>query len=137
MTARTAETRLLYADSSALVKLVVSEPESAALRAYLEAAPYALVTSRLALVEVVRAVGIASPGPNGQSRAEQLLESCLLVDVSPELLRAASRLASREVRTIDAIHLASAQRVGADEVLAYDRRLTAPARRAGLVTTNP
>jgi predicted nucleic acid-binding protein len=68
-------------------------------------------------------VGIASPGPRGQASVEQLLASCLLVDVTPELVRAASRLASREVRTLDAIHLASVQRVNPDEVLVYDARL--------------
>ena len=76
-------------------------------------------------------MGIASPGPIGQSHAEQLLASCLLVDVSPELVRTACRLASREVRTLDAIHLASAQRVNPDEVLVYDARLADAASRAG------
>jgi predicted nucleic acid-binding protein len=117
--------------------LVVEEPESAALRAHLEAGPYALATSRVAVVEVGRAVGIASPGSAGQASVEALLASCLLVDVSALLLRAASRLASREVRTLDAIHLASAQRVSPDEVLVYDARLAEAARRVGLSIVAP
>jgi predicted nucleic acid-binding protein len=96
-----------------------------------------LATSRIAQVEVSRAVGIAHPGPKGQSRSEQLLASCLLVDVDDALLRAAARLASLEVRTLDAIHLAGAQRVGADEVLAYDRRFAVAANDEGFSVRSP
>jgi predicted nucleic acid-binding protein len=96
-----------------------------------------LATSRIALVEVLRAVGIANPSPKAQSRAAELLASCLLIDVSRELLLAASRLTSREVRTLDAVHLASAQWVAADGVLAYDRRLVEAARRERFVVHTP
>lgn len=89
------------------------------------------------MVEVVRAVGIANPSAEARSRAEEVLHSCLLVDVSEELLRDAARLASREVRTLDAIHLATAQAVSADGVLTYDRRLADAARREGFVVTQP
>ena len=82
-------------------------------------------------------MGIASPGSAGQARAELLLASCLLVDVTPELLRAACRLTSREVRTLDAIHLASAQRVNPDEMLVYDVRLADAASRAGFSVASP
>ncbi len=96
-----------------------------------------LTTSRIALVEVLRAVGIANESSEARAEAERLLESCLLVDVSEALLRAASRLASREVRTLDAIHLASAHRVGADEIVAYDRRLVEAARRERFEVVHP
>jgi predicted nucleic acid-binding protein len=96
-----------------------------------------LGTSRIAFVEVVRAVGIANPNSSAQREAERLLASCLLVDVDDALLRAAARAASREIRTLDAIHLASAQRVEADEVLVYDDRLTEAARGAGFVASRP
>lgn len=119
------------------MKLVIDEPESAALASYLEATPHVLATSRIALVEVQRAVAIANPSPDARAEAERLLDSCLLVDVSDSLLHAAVRLASREVRTLDAVHLASAELVGGDEVLAYDRRLAGAAHRAGLVATSP
>lgn len=128
-TALSAEPRLLYADSSALVKLLLAEPESAALLTYIEAAPHTLATSRIAVVEVQRAVRIANPTAEGQRRAERVLASCLLLNVSPELLRDASSLASRELRTLDAIHLASAAQVSPDVVLTYDRRLANAARR--------
>ena len=119
------------------MKLVIEEPESAALAAYLEGTPHVLATSRMALVEVQRAVAIANPSPDARAETERLLDSCLLVDVGDSLLRAAVRLASRDVRTLDAVHLASAHRVGADEVLAYDRRLADAARREGFSVIQP
>ena len=86
---------------------------------------------------MLRAVGIANPSRKARTEAERLLCSCLLVDVSDAVLRAAVRLASREMRTLDAVHVASAELVGADEVLAYDSRLAAAARHAGFVATGP
>ena len=68
---------------------------------------------------------------------ERLLASCLLVDVSDEVLRAAARLTSRDVRALDAVHLASAQRVDPDEILVYDRRLRTAARAAGFRVAHP
>jgi predicted nucleic acid-binding protein len=105
---------------------VIEEPESAALARFLRETPHVLATSRIATVEVLRAVDIANR--RGHADAERLLGSCLLVDVSPGVLLNAARLTSHEVRTLDAIHLATAQSVSADGVLAYDRRLARAAR---------
>jgi uncharacterized protein len=107
------------------------------LAAYLKDARHVLATSRIALVEVQRAVGIANPSREARREAERLLDSCLLVDVNESLLRAAARLASRDVRTLDAVHLASAQRCSADEVLAYDRRLASAATDQGFAVARP
>lgn len=96
-----------------------------------------LATSRIALVEVLRAVGIANPAPEARAQAERLLDSCLLVDVSAELLRAAARLASHDVRTLDAIHLATAQSVSADGLLTYDGCLAEAAPRQHFVVYAP
>ena len=131
-----AERRLLYADSSALVKLVIEEPESASLERYLDGGPV-LATSRIALVEVLRATALANPAQEVREGAERLLASCMLVDVSDGLLRTAAGLASAAVRTLDAIHLASALRVDADELVAYDRHLIAAAAERGLVVSSP
>jgi predicted nucleic acid-binding protein len=109
---------------------VIDEPESVSLARYLRRTPHTLAASRIAVVEVLRAVTIANP--RARDDAGRLLESCLLVDVSSELLRTASRLASREVRTLDAIHLAIAESLSADAVLGYDRRLVDAARGRGL-----
>jgi predicted nucleic acid-binding protein len=127
---------LVYADSSALVKLVIEEPESAALERHLDGAPV-LATSRLALVEVPRATALANPAPEVQGETQSLLASCMLIDVSDGVLRAAAGLTSGSVRTLDAIHLASALRTEADELLAYDRRLAAAGAECGLAVASP
>jgi predicted nucleic acid-binding protein len=127
---------LAYADSSALVKLVIDEPESDALERHLVDGPV-LATSRIALVEVSRATALANPAPEVAEETMLLLESCILVDVTDPLLRAAARLSSRSVRTLDALHLASALRIEADELLAYDQRLVAAATERGLAVTSP
>lgn len=135
-TAANAEPRLIYADSSALVKLVIHEPESASLAEHLEI-DHVLATSRISLVEVPWAVELANPSIEVQEAVEVLLASCLLVAVTTPLLRAARRLSSASVRTLDAIHLASAVRIDADEVLAYDPRLLAAATEQALSTASP
>lgn len=126
---------MVYADSSALVKLVVEEPETRALETYVAEADASLITSRIALVEVPRAVGIANPDAVGE--AWRLLSSCILVDLTDALLREAAAVASREVRTLDAIHLAAAERVEPDNLLTYDRRLGREAQARGLAVSHP
>ena len=134
--ALSAEPRLTYADSSALVKLVIEERESEALERHLADGP-TLATSRIALVEVTRATALANPAREVAEAARRVLESCLLVEVSDAILRAAADLASASIRTLDALHLASALRVEPDEVVAYDQRLLAAARERGLVGASP
>lgn len=118
------------------MKLVIEEPESQALANHLRGRP-TLATSRLAVVEVSRATALANPAAEVRRATARLLDSCVLVDLGRELLRAAARLTSRAVRTLDAIHLASALRVDADEFLAYDRILLAAAIQHGLLASHP
>ena len=118
------------------MKLVLEEPESVALERHLVGAPV-LVTSRIATVEVLRATALANPAPEVQDEAERLLSNCMLVDVTSEVLRSAAGLASARVRTLDAVHLASALRVEPDELVAYDRRLLEAAAEHGIVTSSP
>lgn len=118
------------------MKLVIEEPESAALDRHL-ASGQLMATSRIALVEVTRATAIANPAPEVGRETERLLASCMLVDVTDALLRRAAELASAKVRTLDAIHLASALRIEADELLAYDRRLLAAGAEKGLEVVSP
>jgi uncharacterized protein len=131
-----AEQRLIYADSSALVKLIVDEPETEAVRAYLGAAT-SLITSRVATVEVTRAASLANPADDARRAVDRLLRGCVLVSVSSPLLRSARLLASASLRTLDAIHLASAMRIEADEVVAYDGRLLDAAREQGMRVVSP
>lgn len=126
----------MYADSSALVKLVIDEPESAALEQYFRPWPL-LVTNRIALVEVLRATGIANPTPEVRREAERLVLSCMLVDVTEGLVSSAVASTSAAVRTLDAIHLASALQVEPDELVAYNRRLLDAAAERGLAVASP
>ena len=118
------------------MKLVIDEPESAALERHLGRGQL-VATSRIALVEVPRATAIANPSSDVRRETARLLGSCLLVDVTDALLRAAADLASASIRTLDAIHLASAMRIEPDELVAYDRRLTAAAAEHGLEVASP
>ena len=100
---------VVYLDSSALVKLVVREPESAALRSYLRSTPNR-VSSTLARVEVLRAV--LPQGAGARIRARQVLERTSLLALDDTLLDAAGSLDLPGLRSVDAIHLAAAEVVG-------------------------
>jgi predicted nucleic acid-binding protein len=136
-TEQTADERLVYADSSALVKLVVAEPESPALAEYLGEPLPRLLTSRIAVVEVMRAVRLGDGTAEASADAERLLGACDLVDLTAGLLRTAAGLTSAWVRSLDAVHLASVMRVDPDVVVVYDRRLAEAADAAGFVVVAP
>jgi hypothetical protein len=118
------------------VKLVIEEPESAALERHL-ADDRVLATSRIVLVEVPRATRLANPAREVEAETARLLDSCMLIDVSDGLLRAAAGLSSASLRTLDAIHLARALGVDADELIAYAGRPGAPAAERGLAVASP
>jgi len=127
----------LYADASALVKLVVDEAETPALQDYLRVDQPPLTTSALTLVEVQRSARVANSGGEGAARARALLDAVELVDLDRDLLEDAVSYSSAHVRSLDAIHLASAVRVGARRMLVYDRRLAEAASAAGLEVLSP
>lgn len=133
---------LLYADASALVKLVRDEPESDALRAYLTEAD--IVSCELVLTEVPRAIRRAAardpriPLDALIARAGQLLEALALLPLDPGLLTAAGALAEPALRALDAIHVAAAVDLSPlDAFVSYDERQSAVARLAGLRTIRP
>ena len=132
-----ADEHRLYADASALVKLILREPESRALGDYLGDPHPQLTTSRLAVVEVTRAVKIARPEPDALDHVGRLLESCVLLEVTAEILRQAAALSSDRLRALDAIHLASIGRLEPHAVVAYDRRLAREARILGYRVAHP
>ncbi|MGH7393340.1 MAG: type II toxin-antitoxin system VapC family toxin [Candidatus Rokuibacteriota bacterium] len=129
---------LVYLDASALVKLVVAEPESDALMEFLRARPDR-VSSALSLVEVPRALRRARFGSPERQRARRLLARLALVDVDRRILGAAAAFESPELRTLDAIHLATALAVREDlsELVTYDRRLAMAAGRADVEVLSP
>jgi len=129
---------LVYLDSSALVKLVVREAESDALRAFLSEHP-AAVTSALAVTEVRRAIGRLSPRRSLSDRARLVLDGVALLAVDNDVLEKAARLAPAELRTLDAIHIASAISLRADLLafVTYDGRQRAAAGKVGLPLVQP
>lgn len=118
------------------MKLVIEEPESIALGAYLPR-DAVLATSRIALVEVPRATALANPSEEVRKETARLLQACLLVAVSDRVLRDAAAITSREVRTVDAIHLSTALYVEAKELIAYDRRLLTASEARGVTAVAP
>jgi hypothetical protein len=128
---------IAYVDSSALLKLVVSEGETAALEADL-ATRDGLVTSSIAVVECHRAARRAGDRRILQ-RTELVLESVYLLDLTPVVLERASTLRPVAIRSLDAIHLASALSVDESdmEVITYDDRMADAARANGLRVQQP
>jgi len=129
----------LYLDSSALVKLVQREAESDALRRFLRRyRPDHFVTSALSRVEVVRAV--RTGGPSAVAQARRQLSRLDQVLLTTEVLDQAATLAPNiQLRSLDAIHLAAAQVVGADlrAVVTYDHRMAEAADEIGLAVEAP
>ncbi len=129
---------LIYLDSSALVKLIVTEPESAALTDLLRTWPDR-ISSALALTEVPRALRRAGFGVRERRRARQVLTRINLVEVDRRILAAAATVDPPTLRTLDAIHVATALALREDlgGVVSYDRRLSVAARRAQLDVLAP
>ena len=125
-----------FVDSSALVKLVIAERESHALAEAL--APDRLVSSVVAVVEVLRASRRAG-GDVAAERAARVLDRVELVGVSASVTERAASLTPRELRSLDAIQLASALEVRAvvSALVAYDERLLQAAAAAELETLSP
>mgnify|MGYP001820833014 FL=1 len=128
--------RVSYLDSSAIVKLVVHEQESQALRTYLRRRR-PIVSSALARVEVTRAV--LPLGPRAAKRAEDVLRSIDLIRVNTRVLATAGTLEPHELRTPDAIHLATAALLGNSmaRIVCYDDRLTKAAQTLGWKVDSP
>jgi len=131
-----AETNVTYVDSSAIVKLAVAEPESAALRRALSRRQ-TLVTSALARTEVARA--LLALGPEAVRRGDEVLRRLQLLRVNDRVLSDAGRLEPAELRSLDAIHLATAQQFGTSlrRVVTYDARMADAARALGWSVSAP
>lgn len=128
--------RAIYLDSSALVKLAVREPESGALRRYLRRRR-PLVSSSVARTEVARA--LLPLGPDAIRRGQDVLARVDLVRVNDRVLNAAGALLPEELRSLDAIHLATAQQLGADlaRIVTYDERMATAAKELGFAVSAP
>lgn len=127
----------LYLDSSALIKLVFEEHETGALEAFLRDRPLR-VSSSLARVEVMRAARTVGDALVTR-HATAVLGAVELVGLDTALLADAERLDPLALRTLDAVHLATAVALARDieGMVVYDRRLAGAARRAGLTVWAP
>jgi len=129
---------VIYLDSSALVKLALTEPESAALAEWLaERADQPLVSSALHRAEVPRAVWRAEPG--ALPRGYRLIRRIAKVALTADVLDNSATLPPQALSPAHAIHLASALALR-DELtafVAYDEDLLAAAEDAGLPVVSP
>jgi hypothetical protein len=128
---------ICYLDTSAAMKLLVEESESAALTTYLQSAgdERRLVASWLLHTELHCAVN-RHPDDVDLDSVGIVLDAVSLIDLTRGDLLTAGTLPGR-LRSKGALHLAVALRVGADEMVTYDGDLVAAANAAGIVTVQP
>jgi predicted nucleic acid-binding protein len=132
-------TVVAYMDTSALVKLVRSEQETPALRDWLSgpATPDVFVSSALARVELLRAVRRVDAELAASAGA--VLGAMHLLAVGEAVLGRAAEISPPSVRSLDAVHLASAEALGSSlsALVVYDRRLVDAAEGLGLPVVSP
>jgi predicted nucleic acid-binding protein len=127
---------VLYLDSSALVKLVVTEPETVALRRYLRSRPDR-VTSELSVAEVSRAALRRDAGLIEATR--RILDRVDRIALGSQLVQRAGTLMPPGMRTLDALHITSALELGdeLEAVVAYDHQMLDAAAAHRLPTASP
>jgi len=129
---------MIYLDSAAVVKLVHAEPESPALRDWLDKrAEAGWISSVLTEIESFRA--LARYAPDAVSRLPAVLDQINLIDLGPQIRILARTARPATVRSLDAIHLGTAlhSRPGLTSFVTYDKRLLEAARAAGLPVDSP
>jgi predicted nucleic acid-binding protein len=129
---------LYYIDTSAALKLLAEESHSQAFaKFYDENADASWVSSALLRIEVIRAVGRVMPAALPDARA--LLLAFSYVSIDDEVVDAAMNEPDRMLRSLDAIHLATARVLGPglDGLATYDDRLAVAARDAGISVIDP
>ena|SRR5450432_2700122 len=128
--------RIIYLDSSAIVKLVVRETESNALIRYL-VRRRPLVSSALARTEVARAT--LALGDAVAKRCQDVLDRLELVRINDRILSTAGIILPAETRSLGAIHLATAKLLGVTlrRLVTYDARMVVAAKALGLPVISP
>ena len=134
--ARTNAISVLYLDTSALAKLVQDEAESATLKLFL-APSSEWSTSEIAIVELLRFAN--RNGPGALAGARRVLDGVSLIAAARDLLDLAAILEPGTLRSLDAIHLASALTLGdeLEAVVTYDRRMQGAAESLGIRVEAP
>lgn len=126
-----------YFDSSAIVKLVREEPETHALQEWIAANPQQPVTSALARTEAART--LVRVQPTALPTLGMVLALFHQLPVTDDVLDASAGLPGVSLRSLDAIHLATAEEVSSDLTwfVAYDKRLAEAASARGLPVASP
>ncbi len=127
----------LYLDSSAFVKLMVEGAETAALRTFVANITARRTSSALLRTESLRSV--RHLGPDALATVREGLRRVDLIAIDDRILDAAGTLEPQVLRTLDAIHIATALAVGDDleAIVTYDERMIDAARLMGLSTATP
>lgn len=115
---------LIYLDSSSIIKLVIQEAGSAALIEFLRNRPQR-TSSAVARVEVLRSLHRAGATPTQRDHAAEILRRLALIRINDAILESAAALEPFDLRSLDALHLASALSLqpDLDGIVTYDRRL--------------
>jgi predicted nucleic acid-binding protein len=129
---------VVYLDSSAFVKLFLPEPDSAALTRYLASRPRR-VSAMLLRTEALRTAVRAGLSPQRMALVHALLDSVSFLAADQTLSDEAGILRPPELRSLDAIHLATARTVGTSlsALVTYDQRLADAASWHGIPVANP
>lgn len=129
---------MIYLDTSAAAKIVNPEAESPALAVFLaERIATPLISSALLYPELVRAVGRHCP--DLATRAVLLLQRIMTIPLTSDVVVAAATIGTPQLRTLDALHLASAVTVRSEleAFVTYDKRLAEAAALVGLPVSAP
>jgi predicted nucleic acid-binding protein len=128
--------RYVYLDTSAFMKLITPEAETQALNDYL-ASRSLRVSSALLRAEALR--GAMRVSQEHVAKVRRQLRTVALLDISRDLLDQAGGLQPPDLRTLDAIHIASALSLGDDlsDLVTYDGRMSAAALAHGLNSVTP
>jgi uncharacterized protein len=131
----------IYVDSSAALKRVIAETHSESLVSALDEyrdEGAVLVSSSLAWIEVTRALLAHLPdAPDAAYHADRALSGIAEQPITPDAVNLARRIRPTVVRSLDAVHLASAILLDAHRVLTYDRRLALACMENGLTVHTP
>lgn len=127
---------MIYADTSALAKLIRRENETDALRDWLAKSSQEVCTNSIGSIELRRAAGRI--GPDFSAAASRLLNRIRIVSLSAEAVELAGRIPPVELRTLDSLHLASASLLpDLEALLTYDIRMIEAGRAWGLPLRSP
>jgi uncharacterized protein len=130
---------MIYLDSCALLKLFREEEHSKAMADYVISARKPMVSSELARVEVCRTLHREGLREKTHERTDHLLGGIARIPLAPVIDAAADLPVETTWRSLDALHLATAQYLGQalTEFVSYDKRLVTAARILGLPIVQP